>query len=821
MKNMYMSCLFHLISWVLILVPGASTQAQGLSTLTGQVADPAGAAVEFATVTLHRSADSVVVKSDYSNENGEFKMAGVSGGNYYVQVSMVGYKRFISAPLAVTVLPGAEAGTLSVLKVPAVTLVPAGSTSLKEVTIQTRKQLFERESDRIIVNIEGSPLAAGATSLEVLARSPGITIDQNDNISMRGRQGVLVLLDGKMIPMTGTELGNMLRSMPAEQLEKIELITNPPARYEAAGSAGIISIKTKKDTRLGTNGSANLSYGQGQFGRFTSGISLNNRQKKINLFGTYNYSNRSGFSVLDLQRDFFVNNQLAGSSKQYNYQEMPLRSHSFRGGLDYTLSKTTMAGFTVSGLSNEILVNGTNDTRTFDRAGQPEAVYTSVNERSIKSPNLVANLNLKHTMGKGGELTTDLDYAKYRSERLQELTTRFTLGGIPSPLVLKGDQTGLLTIKSVKADYSKALPKQTRLETGAKLSWVHSDNDVLFVNILEGRSQIDSGKTNHFIYDENIIAGYINLNRKFKKSTVQIGLRGEQTNATGLQAIGDEGFDRHYFQLFPSASFKHSITEKHEVSMSMSRRIDRPSYNQLNPFRSYIDATTYGAGNPSLLPQLSYNMEAAYTLLQKYTASFSYTNTSHPLISVVQPAPDGDRLVVSTFRNLTRQHYYGLTLTAPVEPAKWWRMYNNVVGYYGVFVGDLAGTSLNAGLPAFSLSSNSTFTIGKGWSADLNATYQSRELYGFLTVRPLGQLTAGFQKNLFNKKGLLRVNVTDIFYTNRVRATSSYNNYVERFNQRQDSRVGTLSFTYRFGRETVPPTRRNMGGAEEEKRRAG
>ncbi|GAB3169148.1 TonB-dependent receptor [Telluribacter humicola] len=804
----------------MLLASQLKVLSQPVQYITGRVNDANGAPVEFATVTLHRAVDSLVVKSEYTGQQGDFRIAAVPQGNYFVQVSMVGYERYTSAPVVVPASTAQESGIAGVVTLPVISLVSSVSTNLKEVTVQTRKQLFERESDRIIVNIEGSPLAAGATSLEVLARSPGITIDQNDNISMRGRQGVLVLLDGKLIPMTGTELGNMLRSMPAEQLEKIELITNPPAKYEAAGSAGIISIKTKKDTRLGTNGSVNLSYGRGQFGRFTSGVTLNNRQKKINLFGSYNYTNRSGFSILDLHRDFYINSSLVGSSKQYNYQEMPMQSHTFRGGIDYTITKSTLLGLTVSGLANDIDVNGTNDTRTFNAQGSPEAIYSSDNVRAFTSPNMAVNMNLKQTVGKGGELTSDLDYARYSSKRLQNLTTRFSLGGPASPLVLQGDQTGLLTIKSFKADYTKSLPKQTRLEAGAKLSWVHSDNDVLFTNIVEGRTLIDSGKTNHFIYDENIIAGYINLNRKFKKTTLQLGLRGEQTNTTGLQAIGEEGFDRHYFQFFPSASFKHSLTDKHELSMSMSRRIDRPSYNQLNPFRSYIDATTYGAGNPSLLPQLSYNMEAAYTFRQKYTASFSYNVTSKPMISVVQPAPDGDRLVVSTFRNLTRQDYYGITLTAPVEPAKWWRMYNNVVGYYNVFIGDLAGTSLNAGLPAFSLSSNSTFTLGKGWSADLNATYQSRELYGFLRVRPLGQLTGGFQKNMLGKKGTLRINFTDIFYTNRVRATSTYSNYVERFNQRQDSRVGTVSFIYRFGRETVPPSRRNQGGAEEEKRRA-
>jgi outer membrane receptor protein involved in Fe transport len=286
----------------------------------------------------------------------------------------------------------------------------------------------------------------------------------------------------------------------------------------------------------------------------------------------------------------------------------------------------------------------------------------------------------------------------------------------------------------------------------------------------------------------------------------------------GRQTVGDSTFRRNYTQLFPSAAVKHTLNDKNEVNLTLSRRINRPSYNQLNPFRTIIDPTTSGAGNPNLLPETSYNVELGHTFKQKFTTSLSYSRTDRPIIGVVQP--ETDSTVVSTAVNLSRQDYYALTLTTPLQPKKWWQVYNNAVFYYSRFIGDLAGTSLDKGRPAFTLSSNSTFTFEKGWGAELNARFQSGEQYGFLRVRPNGQVTLGVQKSVWERKGNIKLSVADLFYTDRVRAVSTYDNYVERFYQRRDSRLVTLAFTYRFGNDKVAPTRRRQGGAEDEKRRA-
>ncbi|MFD2574051.1 TonB-dependent receptor domain-containing protein [Spirosoma soli] len=817
--NSFLARLLLLFTLVLSQVALAQTTAH----LRGNIRTESGLAVEFATVTLHRASDSVVVKAEFTDAEGAYAFSIPSAGRYYVAASQVGFARAKSA--VVDVATGDQT-------VPALVLRPSQNTTLNEVKVVAQKPLYERQADRTVVNVEGSSLAAGNTSLDVLARSPGVTVDNNDNLALRGRQNVLVLIDGKRQPMTGSELADYLRALPADQLKSIELITNPPAKYDAQGTAGVIAINLRKDQRLGTNGTIQASYGRSQYDKYTAGVSLNNRRKGLNLFGSYNYANRDGLAQLDIHRDFFrsadaavdPNRQqtLTGSSDQINRSRMNFLSHSVRAGFDYTLSKRTVLGAVGSYQQNRAPGQlGENQTTLYDAGGQPTDIYNARNIRSFVSPNGSANLNFKHTFADSSnspELTADVDYARYRTSRLQQLSTTYTLSNRSSTL-LDGDQQGDLTIVSAKADYTRPLARRSRIEAGVKASRVSSDNDVVF-RLTEGfLTTIDPNRSNRFKYDETILAAYGNWNRTLAKTTLQFGLRVEQTIAEGRQAVGDSSFSRRYAQLFPSAAIKRTLSKNHELNLTLSRRINRPSYGQLNPFRIIIDPTTAGSGNPNLRPETSYNLELTHTFKGTFSTGLSYARTSLPIIGVVQP--ETDSTVLSTSVNLNRQDYFALTITAPVQPAKWWQMYNNAVFYYSHFVGNLAGTSLNKGRPAFNLSSNHTFTFGKGWSAELNGSFQSGEQYGFLRVQPNGQVTAGLQKALWDRKGTLRINVADVFFTQKVRAVSAYDNYIERFYQRRDSRVATVSFSYRFGNDKVTPIRRRTSGAEDEKRRAG
>ena len=804
------------VVWVLLAVPRTGlgqARPAGRAAVRGSVA-AAARPLAFATVTLHRAADSTVVKAEFTDDQGAYRLEAAPGGRYLVSAVQVGYQRRWGPAFE---LPAAG------LVLPPLALLPSAATALKEVAVRAARPAYERLADRTVLNVEGSPLAAGATTLQLLDRAPGVTLDAGDNLALRGRQGLLVLLDGKRVALSGSELADLLRALPAEQVRSIELITNPPASYDAQGTAGVIAINLKKDQRLGTNGSANASYGRGKYGKFTGGGALNHRTKRFNVFGSYAYADRRGFARVDFERQFTPDGAPASRSTLANDQTNHLQSHSLKAGLDYTLSARTLLGLAVSGLASQTRYLTANQTATYDGAGTPTGRYQSATAQDVHRPNGSANLNLRHAFADSAGaavLSADADYARYDVHRLTHLATTDDPPGSAAPVLLDGDQQSRLAIASARADYSRPLPRRTRLETGAKVTEVRSDNDVAFDRTQNGVTAPDLAISNAFRYDENVNAAYLNLSRPLARAALQAGLRAEQTNTRGRQPDNALDFERHYFQLFPSASVQFTPNDRHAFALALSRRLTRPSYLQVNPLRNYIDATSYGAGNPYLVPETSYNAELTHTFRQKLTTGLSYSRTAAPIVYVDQPAPDGGQLVVNQFVNLTTEHYYALSLTAPLAPRPWWSFYGNAVLSYARFTGLLSGTAPGNRRPALLLSAGNTFALPRGWSGELTGKFESGETFGFETLRPRGQVAASAQKSLWAQRATLRLAVADIFYTTPFHSSSAYTTFSESYFLRQDSRFATLAFTYRFGSAKVAGARKRAAGAEDELRRA-
>ncbi|ALW86244.1 hypothetical protein AUC43_14805 [Hymenobacter sedentarius] len=800
--------------WFSVLLTAPLTAlAQQRTAVSGTVGSSTGAPIEYATVTLHRAADSTVVKTEFSNGQGAFRLE-AAGGSYLVSAVQVGYGRYWSPAFELT----AEGLTL-----PGIKLTASRVTALKEVKVTARKPLFEHLADRTVVNVADSPLSAGSTTLDVLSRAPGVTVSTGDVLGLRGRTGLLVVIDGKRTPLTGTELADYLRSLPAEQLQSIELITNPPAQYDAQGGAGVIAINLKKDQRLGTNGSVNAGYGRGEYGKFTTGLALNHRRKNLNVYGNYAYADRRGFFRHNFNRQYAESALLpAASSVLANEQLTHLRSHTGKVGLDVNLSKRTTLGISASGLASETNSRTANNTQLFGAQGETTSRFTSLADQDLNRPSVAANLYFRHAFADSATartLSADADIAQYRTTRLLALNTYYEQPAY-SPRLLSGDQGTTLTIKSVKTDFSAPLPYRARLEAGAKVTRIISDNNVAFVRTANGMSALDPAISNQFRYEENVNAAYVSVRRATSKSTLQAGLRAEQTN-TLAATVGSTSRERHYFQLFPSALLQRTLNERHGLALSVARRIDRPSYGQLNPLRAYSDASSYRAGNPDLQLQTSYNIELTHMYRQKFSTTLTYAQTDQPIVSAVQLSEDGGRLVVNRDANLKTQHTYSLALDAPFELAKWWTLNANGVVYYSRFQGTLAGTPLDRGQPAFTLAANNSFGLSNGWTAELNGNFQSGEIWGFEVSRARGQVAAGVQKSLWEKQGTLRLNMADIFYTMPGRATSTYYNFSESFRVAQDTRVVTASLTYRFGNSKVAAARKRTVGADDELRRAG
>ncbi|GAA4312388.1 TonB-dependent receptor [Nibribacter koreensis] len=813
----------------LLLVSWAPAWAQDANRfelkgkLTGTKAEPLLAG----NIQLVKDPSMTLVKVEVSAEDGSFTFSNLPAGDYKLMATHYDYATYQSNTIQLR--QNMNLGDL---------VMPERAVALKEIKIEQQKPLVEQHFDKTVLNVENSIAATGSTVLEVLEKAPGVNIDQNDNISMRGKTGVIVMVDGKPVPMSGAELANMLRGMGANTVAKIDLITNPSAKYDAAGNAGIIDIRLKKDNRVGTNGTLSSSAGMGMFPKANQGLQLNHRNRNVNVFGSYNYVHRNDINKLDLYREFFTvvesdtegpkSGELTNVYDQKNVFGHIINGHNGRVGLDYNLSPKTIVGIVGSGAFTDInrTVNNTADVLNASRqyvSGFNTTGFTETNRN-----NQALNLNLKHTIDTTGrEISADVDYASFQTRDLQNINIAFINNPRPTPdSTLFGDLDGGLDIYSAKVDYAQPLPSvKANLELGLKSSLVKADNNLQFFDRSEGRNDYLAGTSNHFLYSENINAAYVNVNKKWAKLSLQLGLRVENTQAEGEQLITNDTFDRNYTQLFPSAFVGYTVSEKHDVGLSLSRRIDRPTYNQLNPFRFLLDHTTYSQGNPALKPQLTYSFEFTHTLLQKFVTKLSYSRTKDVIVSVLSPTDeltgDGRPVVRQQDLNLAQLDYYGVTMSVPITVARWFTSTNNLEMYYGLYQGNLANTNLRNGRPTFNLNSNNSFLLPKDWSAEVIGVYRAREIYGFLDVEPVRFLSVGVQKQFLEKKASLKLNVSDVFYSNKTRATTELTSYAERFYQRRDTRVATLSFTYRFGKSQVAPSRRRTGGAEEEKRRAG
>ncbi|MGZ5244785.1 MAG: TonB-dependent receptor domain-containing protein [Bacteroidia bacterium] len=808
-----MTCRILSLLFAVFFLTSFSAEAQ--NTITGKVLNSDGAPMPGASMVLLDSTNKKLVKSTLTDSSGQFAFEHLMQGKYFLRGMYMGVETWQSETIN---LNGAN------VNIPYITLK---ENALKEVVVTTQKPFIEVKGDRLVVNVENSIVSAGSTALEVLARSPGVNVDQNDNISLKGRAGVNVMIDGRIQPVSGADLANLLKNMPASQLDKIEIITNPSARYDAAGNAGIINIKTKKDQRMGFNGSVTASFGHGFYPKANTGFNINYRNKKFNLYGNYNYSYSEGFNHLVLTRRFYTGLAYQSPFSKYDqdhYTHFPFQNHNAGFGLDYTISSKTTSGINFTGYKGKLDKTSEISSTETDTNNIKIASFNTENNGANNWNNFSTNAYIKHTFDSTGkELSFDADYGRYQTRNNQYLSTNyFNAEGISTrpTYILDGDINGLTQIRSLKTDYINPMKGGKRWEAGLKSSFVTADNKPTFYDLSEaGNPVYDSGKSNHYIYNENINAAYINASKEGEKWSFQLGLRAEQTNIKGIQKITNQVLDTSYLKLFPSFAVQRKINKNNDLGITLSRRIQRPHYQQLNPFRYYMDPSTYAEGNPTLAPETSYSLELQHTFKQKFVTSFSYAYTTDVITHVLIPMPG--RITVQTERNLALNRYYGLSASYPFQFYKWWGNVTNFNAYYSHYTGNLANTDISEGLPTYTINSTNRFTISQTTSAELGIVYNAKNRFGFMEMEPNWMLNAGIQKTVFNRRGTIRLNATDIFWKGYPRATSYYSNYNEDFVAYRDTRVVTLQFTYRFGKNTVAPIRKRSGGAEDEKRRVG
>ncbi len=799
---------------VIILISVSVTAGAQTAKINGVVTG-AQKPVDAASVGLLRAKDSVIIKMAVTDKTGQFEIEKLAAGKYLVLVQSVGYNKYYSRIF--------DLANDQSLTVQPITLVSV-SKELEGVVVSSKKPMIEQKLDRTIINVDASPTNAGATVLEVLEKSPGVSVDKDGNISLKGKQGVVVLIDGKSTYLGAQDLANMLRNMSSANLETIELMTNPPARFDASGNSGVINIKTRKTKTMGYNASITTGVTQGVLPKSNNSFNLNYRQNKINFFANASYNYNENFGDIKIDRNFRNQNtgvllttfdQLAKNNRMSN-------SYNYKAGFDYFMNKKTTLGLVVNGYSHVQDEYTNNTTYIKDPAGSVLTRTKAINDMNLKFRNVGINANLRHVFDSTGkELTIDADYINYSQNNKQVLSNEFFdhLGNIKSPdEILKGILPASINIYSFKTDYVQPMKGQMKFEAGLKTSYVNTDNDAQYSNWNGVQYINDITRSNHFLYRENINAAYVNFSKQFnKKWSAQLGLRTENTNINGNQLTTGEVFKRNYTQVFPTAYIGYTMNDKNQFALSYGRRIDRPNYQDLNPFFYFLDKYTYQVGNPYLRPQFSHNIELVHTYSGVLNTSLNYSRTNDIIQDVLEQI-DSTNSSFMKKSNIARRQNFGVSISLGTPVTKWFRTNVYVNVFYNHFKGMVNKGEISVGATSFMTNISNQFTLPKGWGAEMSGFYRTQGVEGVLVARPMGGLHIGFTKQVLKNKGMIRLVVRDVLYTQIFRGYSKYQNVDVTIRQNRDSRVVNLSFTYRFSKgKTV--AQRKRGGANEEQNR--
>jgi hypothetical protein len=796
-------------------------KAQTAANIHGSVSEEGRTPLEAASIALTKDGDSTAFKMGQSDRSGRFVFESVPAGHYHLFVTAVGHESFSGSSFTVT------AGKKN-LELPAIVLKKENN-ELQAVAVVGKKSFIEQKTDRMVVNVDASPANAGSTAMDVLEKTPGVSVDKDGNISLKGKQGVTVMIDDKPTYMTAAQLASYLNNLPASALDQIEVMTNPSAKYDAAGNSGIINIKTKKNKARGFNGSLTLTHTQSRYAKPGGSLNLNYRTGKTNFFFNGGFNRWKGWHDLDINRNYLNvgDKQINSIFTQHTHMQYTSPSFNFKTGMDYFMDDKTTLGFVLSGYQSDDKNESQSYITLKDAHNVPDSLVNTFGNINGRWQNISVNLNFRRKFDSlGTELTADADYVRYNSKNSQYyINDTYDPDMNPvSQTLLSGDLPSVINIYTFKTDFTHPFQKDFKLEAGLKTSYVATDNQANYYNIESNVYVPDSSKSNYFVYHENINAGYINLTKKYRKWNFQAGLRVENTNYSGHQfgnrytAVShDSSFTRSYVSAFPTVFVSYQLNEKNQFTANFGRRIDRPDYGDLNPFLFFLDQYTYQSGNPYLQPQYTTNFEISHTYHNALTTTLNYSNTRNFFSETFEQQ---DHATIVRNGNIGRRENAGASVSLHLPVTKWWTtiLYANV--NYNHFSGMLYGENLDVSATTFMGNLNNQFSFGKGWNAELSGWYRSAGIEGQVLIRPMGQASAALVKKILKDKGSVKLGIRDIFYTQQAKGKIDFQQTQATFHNTRDSRQVSLTFTYRFGKPIQgQQNNRHTGGASEEANR--
>ncbi len=801
--------LFILTNFSFAIVAQQKTGLTG--EIKGKLSSKAQMPIEFATVSLYHE-DSSIVTGALSDTTGKYIFAEIPAGKYYVVVRHLEYSTFKTPLINLKAGESKEIEDIT-LEVRAI--------NLSAVEVIARKPVYEVQADKIVFNVEASPSASGTNGLELLKISPGVTLDMDNNVSLLGKGGVQIYINGRPSRLSGTDLAMMLQNLTSDNIASIEVISNPSSKYDADGNAGIINIKIKKNLAFGLNGVATMAGSKGNFYRSNAGVTLNYGGEKIRAFGRINRNqNDIQDDVIDSknQNGFFID------SRSFEVQRGDGYNIDF--GLETQLNEKHSLDFSVMSILNDNDNQLNSTTEINRRRNELEQILDSKTNLIQSANNYNSGLNHRWAISSSENLSTDLSYGNYQTtSNTSQPNTFFAPDGerVLSVQNTRFDAETGINLFSIQSDYEKSW-KKIKLSTGAKYGVIETDNLFNFFNIPNAEPVLDITKSNQFIYSEKVFALYaasnIELNKRYK---LNIGLRMENTNSRGQLIttlnVDNKDVPRNYTDFFPNLGLSFNDQKTHAWSLSLGRRITRPSYQSLNPFITPRSQLLVWEGNPFLQPNYSMNYQFTYTLKQSLTITNSYSVTKDFFATIIEiVGENGNRIIPRNMQNSTN---YGLSISYPLKVNKWWNITTLFNGSHSTFDGDLEGTVIDISITNYSINIQNNFKLPLGINMDLNYLRFSDLIWrGSILIQGFQGLNFGLRKEFFEKK--LQVNFTgnDIFRTNSdYFYGGNYGGIILDGVRSFDNRRYGLSASLKFGNQKVKTRSKSKNGLDEELKR--
>jgi len=802
-----------MIKYILVLVLFLCFHCVIGQTIKGLLVDRQGNPLDGYNVTLLKADNSSVVKIELSNATGYFEFSSLENGIYKMLYSFYDFSKVDNRTIVLNV----ENQDIDLGEIE----LSGASFELDEVVMVKRKPYVEQKIDRTVVNVGAVINNIGVSALEVLDKSPGIRIDENGQINLRGKSGVMVFVDDKATYLSGPDLEAYLSSLSSSSIESIEIMTNPPAKYDAAGNAGIINIITKKDNNSGFNLGINSSILQHKYTLTSHSINFNYKVNKINFYGSTGYMNRNNFINLDIDRSFLERDTLVSYLDQYSF--IRRRGHQLQTklGLDYYINDQSTIGVSVSGLSRYPKSKINTSSEVFDYQSNLDSITTTRNTEDGKYRNLTANVNFRHNFQKNdGNLVFNYDVLGYKIGNDQKfIDANFIPGSTSiSEDILLGNLNTNIGIQSLKVDYSSSIGERSSIATGAKLSYTRTENVAEYNDDINGQVTPNYYFTNSFNYDENIKAVYMSYKLDLNKISFKAGIRYEQTKLEGNQlgnaVQNDSTFTRKYDAIFPTVFLLYKIDslQNHQLRLNYGKRIDRPYYQDLNPFITPLNKYTFYSGNPYLSPSYSDKIELSYIFKKRTTLTIGYSKSTDQINETIEIS---DNLYFSRPNNIGNTEVLSTSLDGYYEFTNWFnfRFYGGL-DYVNIFSDFYGGTLDVNGFNGY-IQSGLEFDLSDSWSAQINGNYQTRIKRAQFILGSKGSLNLGISKKI-NSSTTLRLAVNDLLYTNINRGDiTNLNNSRAYFRNLGDTRNVVLSFTKNFGKDFDSKKYRSDGADEE------